>query len=84
MVTHAAILRSPVSSLQSPVLSRKIHKSSHVITVMFSRKKARETQAEEALKDMIPPQDSVSLLTKGKRDLDDLLDDSTKKMKVNR
>ena len=51
---------------------------------MFSRKKARETQAEEALKDMIPPQDPVSLLTKGKRDLDDLLDDSTKKMKVNR
>ena len=78
------VIMQPFSILESPVLSRNIHKSSHVITLMFSRKKARETQAEEALKDMIPPQDPVSLLTKGKRDLDDLLDDSTKKMKVNR
>jgi hypothetical protein len=45
------------------------------------RKKAREAYAKKALKDMIPPQDSLSALTEGERDLDDLLDDSTKKAK---
>ena len=42
-------------------------------------KKARETYAKEALKDMIPPQDSVSSLIKGERDLDELVNDSVKK-----
>jgi hypothetical protein len=42
-------------------------------------KKARETRAKEALKDMIPPQDVVSSLIKGERDLDELVNDSVKK-----
>lgn len=46
---------------------------------MCSRKKARETHAKEALRDMIPPQDPLSELMKGERDVDELLDDSTKK-----
>ncbi|MBU7011356.1 MAG: hypothetical protein HXS46_11765 [Theionarchaea archaeon] len=46
---------------------------------MVSRKKARESHTKEALKDMIPPQDLLSKLTKGERDLDDLLNDSIKK-----
>lgn len=46
-----------------------------------TRKKARETHAKKALEDMIPPQDPLSDLTKGERDLDSLLDDATKKAK---
>jgi hypothetical protein len=42
------------------------------------RKKAKERHAEEALKDMIPPQDPVSGLLKGKRDVEDLFRDSIK------
>jgi hypothetical protein len=50
---------------------------------MLFRKKAQKTHAEKALKDMIPPQDPLSSLMKGERDLDDLLHDSTKTMKSN-
>jgi hypothetical protein len=46
-----------------------------------TRKKAQKTHAKKALKDMIPPQDSLSTLMEGERDLDDLIDDSTKKAK---
>jgi hypothetical protein len=49
----------------------------HTIHMVFNRKKAQKTHAKEALKDMIPPQDPVSALRKGERDLDELLDDST-------
>ncbi len=49
---------------------------------MFSnRKKARETHAKKALEDMIPPQDPISELIRGERDLDELLENSTKKVK---
>ena len=48
---------------------------------MFSQKKARETHAKEALKDMIPPQDPLSKLERGERDLEELIDDSVKKLK---
>ncbi len=46
-----------------------------------TRKKARETHAKRALEDMIPPQDPLSELMKGERDLEDLLEDATKKAK---
>ena len=48
---------------------------------MSSRKKARKHQIKEALKDMIPPQDPLSTLMKGERDIEELLEDATKKMK---
>ena len=48
---------------------------------MFPRKKARETHAKKALEDMIPPQDPLTELTRGERDVNDLFDDSTKKLK---
>lgn len=47
---------------------------------MFLRKKARDAHAREALKDMTP-QDPLSTLTKGERDLDELLGNATKKIK---
>lgn len=50
-------------------------------TSMLPRKKAHETHAKEALRDMIPPQDPLSNLMEGERDLDDLLNNSTKKVK---
>lgn len=46
---------------------------------MVPRKKARETHAKEALKDMVP-QNPLENLTK-ERTLDDLIDDATKKIK---
>ncbi|MBU7036981.1 MAG: hypothetical protein HXS52_03545 [Theionarchaea archaeon] len=48
---------------------------------MSSRKKARDHYIREALKDMIPPQDPLSALTKGERDTDDLLENAIKKVK---
>ncbi|MBU6996270.1 MAG: hypothetical protein HXS41_00310 [Theionarchaea archaeon] len=48
---------------------------------MSSRRKAREHHAKEALKDMIPPQDPLSNLIEGERDVDELFENATKKMK---
>ena len=45
------------------------------------RKKARKKYVEEALKDMIPPQDPLSGLLKGNRDQEDPLKDSIKQGK---
>lgn len=43
------------------------------------RKKSLKTHIKDALKDMVP-QDPFSRLTKGEKDLDDLMDDAVKKM----
>lgn len=36
---------------------------------------------KEALKDMIPPQDPLSTLIKGERDVEDLMENAIKKIK---
>jgi hypothetical protein len=48
---------------------------------MSSRRKAREHHMKEALKDMIPPQDPLSTLIKGERDVEDLMENAIKKVK---
>ncbi|MGC1122689.1 MAG: hypothetical protein WBA22_16525 [Candidatus Methanofastidiosia archaeon] len=48
---------------------------------MSPKRKAREHHIREALKDMIPPQDPLSTLIKGERDLEDLLENAIKKGK---
>lgn len=47
---------------------------------MFSDgKKAREAHVKDALKDMIP-EDPLSRVTKGEKDIEDLLDNAIKKV----
>jgi hypothetical protein len=56
----------------------KVQSSCHI---MSSRRKAREHHMKEALKDMIPPQDPLSTLIKGERDVEDLMENAIKKVK---
>ena len=44
------------------------------------RKRARETHLKDALKDMLP-EDPLSRLTRGEKDVEDLLDKAIKRIK---